>query len=176
MLFDGGLHAVIAGGQNVGMAQGEHEEHVRGPDADAFDLGEVGDDFFFRHLSHALELQHSGSGLLGKIAEIGRFLAREANDTHFGIREFENALRRQRVAGARGEAVKDSGGSFAVQLLIQDRLGQRVKRGLTKLHAAGSDALDDCGESGIGLLEVIDCFLVTIRFGQILPPRIDRLT
>src|SRR5262249_32018908 len=41
VLLDGGLHAIVAGGKDVWTAQGEHQEHVRGPDADTFHLREV---------------------------------------------------------------------------------------------------------------------------------------
>src|ERR1035438_5674155 len=44
MLLDGSLHAVIANGQNIRTPQGEHQEHVRRPNADALDLGEMRDD------------------------------------------------------------------------------------------------------------------------------------
>ena len=38
VLLDGSLHAVIADRKNVRMPQGEHQKHVSGPDANAFDL------------------------------------------------------------------------------------------------------------------------------------------
>src|SRR5271166_1793073 len=41
MLLDGSLHAVIANRQNIRTPQGEHQKHVRRPDADAFDLSEM---------------------------------------------------------------------------------------------------------------------------------------
>jgi hypothetical protein len=63
-------------------------------------------------------------------------------------------LRGQWVSGSGGEAIEDGGGGFAVQLLIEDLLSQRMKGGLAKLQAARSDALDDRGQYGIGFLEV----------------------
>src|ERR1039457_4099150 len=38
MLLNGSLHAVIADRKNVRTPQGEHQKHVSGPDANAFDL------------------------------------------------------------------------------------------------------------------------------------------
>src|SRR5450755_2650837 len=42
VLSNGSLHAIVAGRQNIGPAQRKHEEHMRRPDADAFDLREMG--------------------------------------------------------------------------------------------------------------------------------------
>src|SRR5208282_1096957 len=47
MLLDSSLHAVIADRQNIRMPQGEHQEHVRRPDADAFDLSKMRNHFLF---------------------------------------------------------------------------------------------------------------------------------
>src|SRR5258707_11327925 len=116
------------------------------------------DHFFYRQFRHALELQQAGGSLLGEIAQIRRLLSGQADAAHFGIGEFENALRHQRIAGKSGEAIEDGHGRFAVQLLIEDRLRQRVKRGLAILHAEWADPLDDRGHHGVGFLQVVDCF------------------
>src|ERR1039458_1324577 len=55
--LDGRLHAIIANRQNIRMPQGEHQEHVRRPDANAFELSKMRDNFFFRQFRQALELQ-----------------------------------------------------------------------------------------------------------------------
>src|SRR6266851_6827431 len=41
VLLDGSLHAVVAGREDIRTTQREHQEHVRRPDADALDLGEI---------------------------------------------------------------------------------------------------------------------------------------
>src|SRR5260221_10604140 len=74
VLLDGGLYAVIAGRQNIRTPQCEHQEHVRRPDAYAFDLGEMRAHFFFRGAGHALELQQPSFGLLAAIDEIHSLL------------------------------------------------------------------------------------------------------
>src|ERR1039458_6130637 len=160
VLLDGSLHAVIADRQNIRTPQGEHQEHVRRPDADALDLGEMRYHFFFRHFRHALELQQAGCSFLGEVAQIRRLLPGQPDATHFGIGQFENALRGQRVAGKSGEAIEDGHGRFAVQLLIEDRLGEGMKGGLVKLHAAWPYALDNRGQHGVGFLQVTDCKVV----------------
>jgi len=158
VLLDGSLHAVIASGQNIWTSQREHQEHVRRPDADALDLGQMRDHFFFRQFRHTLELQQAGLRLLGEIAQIRRLLAGQPDAAHFGIGEFENALRRQGIAGKGGESIENGRGRFAVQLLIEDRFSQRVKRGLAKLHPERTDALDNRGHDGVGFLQVVDRF------------------
>src|ERR1017187_4142385 len=57
MLLDGSLHAVIADRQNIRTPQREHQEHVRRPDANPFNLSKMRDHFFFRQFRQALELQ-----------------------------------------------------------------------------------------------------------------------
>src|ERR1035438_9973671 len=81
-------------------------------------------------------------------------------DVTIDVGQFENALRGQRIAGQSGEAMEDGHGRFTVQLLIEDRLGQGVKRGLAKLHAARPYALDNRGQHGVGFLQVTDCKVV----------------
>src|SRR5580658_1563054 len=53
-------YAVVAGGQNVLAFQGEHEEHVGGPHADAFYLRQVRDDFIVGLLGEAREIEETG--------------------------------------------------------------------------------------------------------------------
>src|ERR1039458_6179478 len=57
VLLDRSLHAIIANRQNIRTPQGEHQEHVRGPDANPFNLSKMRDHFFFRQFRKALELQ-----------------------------------------------------------------------------------------------------------------------
>ncbi len=49
-LADGRANAQVAGGENVGTPQREDQEHVRGPDADAFHLRQMLDDFVVRQV------------------------------------------------------------------------------------------------------------------------------
>src|SRR5580704_14736252 len=50
MLFHCHLDSEVAGRQYVLPLQCEYQKHVRGPDADAFDLGQMFYDFFISHL------------------------------------------------------------------------------------------------------------------------------
>jgi hypothetical protein len=67
MALDGGAHAEIAHGQHVGPAQREDQKHMRGPYADALDVGERGDDFFVAHLGQPREVHFAALRVLGQI-------------------------------------------------------------------------------------------------------------
>ena len=63
-------YAVVAGGQDVFALQAEHEEHVGGPHADAFHLGEVRDDFVVGLLGEAREIEETGGYLCRQVFQI----------------------------------------------------------------------------------------------------------
>ena len=75
---------------------------------------------------------------------------------HLRIRELEDALRGQRLAGEVGKAFEDCECSFAIELLVDDGVGQAVELGGTEFHAAGAHPVDDGGQDGVGLLQVAD--------------------
>src|SRR5260370_17945400 len=135
MLLDGSLHAVIANWQNIGTPQGKYQEHVRRPDADALDLGEMRDDVVFGHVGHALKLKQPSLGFLGEITQVSSLLTGKSDPAHLRVSQFDNALGTKFAASQGSESVEDCGRGFAVQLLIKDRFGQGVQRGLTKLHS-----------------------------------------
>ena len=130
MFFHGHLDAVIAGGQDIGTAEGEHEEHVRGPNAHTFDLGKVLNDLEVGQSGELFKFEEAGLGFCGEVAEIGRLLLRQPDRAHLSVGKSEDAFRRQWVAGGVGEALEDGGCGFAVELLIEDRFGQGVEGGL----------------------------------------------
>src|ERR1017187_10725674 len=62
---DGVADAQVARGQDVGPLQGEDQEHVSGPDADAFDLGEAEDDLVVGQSGEIREHQLPLAGMAG---------------------------------------------------------------------------------------------------------------
>src|SRR6266849_6369370 len=58
-------------------------------------------------LDGSLHAVIAGRGLLGEIAQIRRLLSGQPDAAHLGIGQFENARRRQRIAGKRGESIED---------------------------------------------------------------------
>jgi len=80
---DGMLHAEVSRGQNVWAFQGEHEEHMDGPDADALHGGQRFDDLVVGHFVEGQEIDFSAAGAFRQIAYVGGFLSRKTESTHF---------------------------------------------------------------------------------------------
>src|SRR5579864_7553620 len=59
MFLDRRLNPVIARGQDVLALQREHQEHLRRPHADAFDLRQVLDDLFIRQFRQFRKIQQT---------------------------------------------------------------------------------------------------------------------
>ena len=120
--------AVVGGGEDVGTAEAEDEEHLNGPAADAADLGEVVDDGL---VGHAADAGERGDGAVerfgGEVAEREGFVGGEAGGAELRCGTVEDLLRGG-VDGSEGgegleafdEAGVDGGGGFAVELLVDD--------------------------------------------------------
>src|SRR5215212_5444330 len=70
-------HPEVTRRQHVGPVQGEHQEHVRRPLADALHRRELADDLLVGQLGEPVELQLAGDDALGQGAEVGDLRARE---------------------------------------------------------------------------------------------------
>ncbi len=130
--------AVVGGGEDVGAAEAEDEEHLDGPAADAADLGELADDGFVGHAADA------GKGWDGAVERFGSEVAEgeglvggEAGGAELWCGAVEDLLRRGMDWGERGEGLEafddagvDGGGCFAVELLVDDGLGEGFEGGL----------------------------------------------
>lgn len=81
------------------------------------------------------------------------------------VGQLQNPVRRKGIAGERGEAIKDRHRGLTVQLLVENGLGQTVKRGLAKFHTAGSYPLNNLREHGIRVLEMVDRLSMAGRLG-----------
>ena len=158
MFVHGYAHAEVAGGQDVRAPERKHQEHLRGPDTNAFDLGEVRDDFGIGQFLEAGEIQIAGGGFGGEIFQVGRFLLGEASGAHLSVGEFENAFRREWIAGECREAFENRRRSSAVELLVDDGFGEAFELGRAVGYAAGADALDNGAQRWVGLLQVEDGF------------------
>ncbi len=95
--------AVVAGGEDVGAAEAEHEHHVDGPDADAADLGEVVDDV---GVGHAADAGERGDGAVegfgGEVAEGEGLVVGEAGGAELLVGAVEELLRGGVVGEVRG--------------------------------------------------------------------------
>jgi len=151
---------VVGGGEDVRTAEAEDEEHLDGPLADASNLGEVVDDFVIGHAANAGQGRDGGvEGFGGEVAEGEGFVGGEAGGAEFGGGDFEDLCGswvdgRERGHGleAGDEAGVDGGSGFAVELLVDDGLGEGFKWGLVggEAEGEGAGAGDEFGEFGVG--------------------------
>ena len=152
--------AVVAGGEDVGAAEAEDEEHLDGPLADAADLGEVVDDGL---VVHAADAGKGGDGAVerfgGEVAEGEGLVGGEAGSAEVTGGGVENLFGsgvdgRERGHGleAGDQAGVDGGGSFAMELLIDDGFGEGFEGGLVggEARGKGAGAGDEFGELGVG--------------------------
>jgi antitoxin component of MazEF toxin-antitoxin module len=156
--------AVVAGGEDVGAAEAEHEEHFDRPAADAADLGEVLDDVVVGHAADAGEGGDGAvEGLGGEVAEGEGFVVGEAGGAKLLVGAVEEVLRVEvdgvavgLDAGDEDEAFKqaavDGGGGLAVELLVEDGLREGLEGRLLRGQAEGEGAglRDEAGEFGVG--------------------------
>ena len=125
--LDRAADAEVADGEDVGPAEGEHQEHVRAPLADALDRGELGHDLLVGELLEAVELELAGEHVLGQRAQEGRLGAREADgDAQLLGLVGQDLLRRRRVAAeALEQAPVDRARRVHRELLADDRAHER---------------------------------------------------
>ena len=145
--------AVVGDGQDVGTAEAEDEQHLDGPDADAADLGEAGDDFF---VGHAADGGEGGDGAVdgfrGEVAEGFGFGGGEAAGAEPVVGGRKQMFGRGVELAKGGEqAFEDSGRGFAMELLIDDGLEQSLEGGVLALEfeGEGTDAGDELAEFGV---------------------------
>jgi len=140
--------AVVAGGEDVGAAEAEDEEHFDGPFADAPNLGEVVNDGLVIHATNAGE---GGDGAVegfgGEVAEGEGLVGGEAGGAEFlggGVEDlFWSGVDRRKCGHwleAGDQARVDGGGGFAVELLVDDGFGEGFEGGLLAGKAGGEGA------------------------------------
>jgi hypothetical protein len=72
------------------------------------------------------------------------------------IIQLEDPLRGERLSCQRGKTVEDGYGGLAVELLVNNGLGQAVKLRRSEFHPARAHPLNDGAHNRVRLLEVID--------------------
>ncbi len=163
--------AVVVDGEEVGAAEGEHEEHLDGPFSYAPDLRQVLDQVVVGHAAGAGEGGDGAvEGFCGKVAEGEGFVGGEAGGAELLVGAVEELLRGGVGAeevygvGVGGEgldhAVVDGGSGLSVELLINDGADEGLEGGGAegKAEGDGADAVDEAGEFRVGGLEVGDGF------------------
>jgi hypothetical protein len=151
--------AVVAGGENVGAAEAEHQHHFDCPFPYTPYLRQVRNDGF---VGHATDLGERGDGAVegfgGEVAEGECLVVGEAGGAELVVGGVEDLLgiRVDARAGDFGEGCEqagvDGGGCFAVELLVDDRLQESFEGRLLRRDSEGERAGfgDELREFGIG--------------------------
>src|SRR3954471_9463542 len=121
-------HPEVTRGQHVWPVEGEHEEHVGRPLADALDRRELADDLLVGELGEAVELELAGEHVLGERAQVGDLRPREARGGAQRLRVVREDLLRGRRAAveAVGQAPPDRPCREHGELLAGDRAHERA--------------------------------------------------
>ncbi len=150
---------VVVDGEDIGAAEAEDEEHFDGPAADAADLREVLDDLV---IGHATNTGEGGDGAVegfgGKVAEGKGFIAGETGGAELFVGAVKEVLGggvgAEAGDGLEGveEAAVDGGGGLAVELLVDDGLGEGLEGGLGagEPEGEGAGALNEAAQFGVG--------------------------
>lgn len=149
--------------ENVAAAEAKHQEHLRRPAANAFDLHEVLDEIVVVHLVHRIEWQRAAHDFGRKIPQVADLLARQSDCSKLLIRCREHGVRFRCAAEQRVEARQNRPGCFPGQLLVDDRANERLimRTVSSQLDPARTDGLDYLGEDRIDTFEVSDgCAIV----------------
>ena len=72
-------HSEIVVRKHVKASERKNQEHLRGPNADAFDLNQRFNHVFICHAADAIQPQTAALNSLRQIQEITRFLGRDAD-------------------------------------------------------------------------------------------------
>ena len=111
---DGVLDAKVELRQYVAAVEAEHQEHLRGPPPDAFDLNKVCNEIVVVHTFDRVEWQRAAHDLGREIPHVGDFLSGEADRAQLGVARGENGVGSWRVIGVeRVESREDRRRGFA---------------------------------------------------------------
>ena len=146
----GGADAEVGRRQDVGAAEGEHEEHLGGPDADAFDAGEVFNYGGVVELGEGFEDDGAAAGVFGQFADVERFLRGESQAAHALGAEFHDSGGRDHFFSRRRvEAAEDNGGNPAAELLENNGADEGFKAGLAVLDGERAGSGNDFRQDGV---------------------------
>lgn len=152
-------HSEVVHRQHVLATELEDEQHLYRPPADAAHFGQLRDDRLVVEPLERCAVRHlAAQGLGGEVLERGDLGEREAGGAQLPFGRRQHLLRRGEGARAAGgdEAPEDGVGGGAVQLLVSDRLSERLE-GLAAavgLETAGTRGAHHAGEHRVGLGEM----------------------
>ena len=115
------LNSEIELRQDVAAVETKHQEHLRGPAADAFDLNKVRDQIVVVHTFDGIERQIAARHLRGKVPHVADFLARQSGGAEIGVTRHEDCLGGRDIFGIQGvESRENRRRGLSRQLLIDD--------------------------------------------------------
>lgn len=138
-----GSDCQVAGGENVRPAQREHKEHLRGPDPDAFHLGQMFDDQCVFEAVKQLKRDCPALRVLGEFPDIFGLLAGKPKLPHFLDAQFHNPGGRQFSRHRIQQSSEDDAGDLSAQLLVDDRADERLEARVAKRHRARPHLFND---------------------------------
>ena len=131
---------------------------MRRPDADPFHLREVLDHFIVGHFRQSGKIQLPALRPFGHVDQIGGLLFRQTHRSHLVRRELQNACGRDGIAGQESKALENRLCRLAVQLLVDDGLGQTVEDRFAVCDPARADARNNPSHYGIAFFQVQNSF------------------
>lgn len=152
-------HAEVVHRQHVAAAEMENEQHFDRPAADAAHLGQPLDDRLIVERLQGLPVRHHTVERFGRqVLESGDLRKGETGGAQLRLGGRQHLLRGGEYAFPAGgdEASEDGIGRGAVELLMRDRAGERLKRlaHFIGREPTGTGGADHAGEDGIALGEV----------------------
>ena len=157
--LDGVLNAEVQFGQYVAPVQTEHQEHLRGPSANAFDLNKVCDEIVVVHTIDGVERQCALRHFRREIAHVTNFLTRQSDRAQLLIARRQHRIGAGRVVRIeRVEPRQNRRRGFSRQLLKDDRSDERLEMGpfAARFESARADDFDYSREDRVDALEVAD--------------------
>ncbi len=79
--------------QNVASSETEHQEHLRRPATNSFDLDEVSDELVIVHCVHGVQWKRAGRDFSREVAQVADLLARKTRASQLSVRECEESCR-----------------------------------------------------------------------------------
>ncbi len=148
--FHCGADTEVGDRQHVGAAESEHQKHLSGPDADAFDAGQVLDYGGVVEVRKDFKDDGAFPGVFSQFADIESLLGGKAETAHaFGTQPHHSRRRQGFLSGGGVQPGEDNRRDPAAELLVNDGANQGFEGRLTILHDERAGAFDDSRHDGV---------------------------
>ena len=155
--LDRSAYSKVVAREYIEPAEGEDQEHLRGPDTDTFHLGQFGDDLGIGERGDPFELHNAGGDLFREVVKIPGLLRRDSGGPQFfGGKSGQPVEQILFAANERDQLLVDGTRGAGGNLLGNDRPNERLEDVLIELQRARADAVDHLGENRIPLAQIFD--------------------